>query len=110
MLGAITGDIVGSIYEAAPIKTKRFPLFGAGVSFTDDTVPTLTPATWTSLSGASPADSPKYAEYVVPLPKNGSWSEKYVVAVTSTISGAPLFGSRCQLRIRQREAPTPVAA
>jgi len=41
MLGAIAGDIIGSIYEAAPIKTKRFPLFGAGVSFTDDTVCTV---------------------------------------------------------------------
>ena len=26
MLGAITGDIIGSIYEAAPIKTTAFPL------------------------------------------------------------------------------------
>ena len=41
MLGAIAGDIIGSIYEAAPIKTKRFPLFGAGVTFTDDTVCTV---------------------------------------------------------------------
>jgi ADP-ribosylglycohydrolase len=38
VLGAIAGDIVGSIYEAAPIKTKDFPLFGPGVTFTDDTV------------------------------------------------------------------------
>ena len=37
MLGAIAGDIIGWIYEAAPIKTKRFPLFGPGVTFTDDT-------------------------------------------------------------------------
>jgi ADP-ribosylglycohydrolase len=41
MLGAIAGDIVGSIYEAAPIKTKDFPLFGRGVCFTDDTVCTV---------------------------------------------------------------------
>ena len=41
MLGAIAGDIIGSIYEAAPIKTKDFPLFGRGVSFTDDTVCTV---------------------------------------------------------------------
>ncbi len=38
MLGAITGDIVGSIYEHANIKTKDFPLFGPGCRFTDDTV------------------------------------------------------------------------
>jgi ADP-ribosylglycohydrolase len=41
MLGAIAGDIIGSIYEAAPIKSKDFPLFGRGVSFTDDTVCTV---------------------------------------------------------------------
>jgi ADP-ribosylglycohydrolase len=41
VLGAIAGDIIGSIYEAAPIKTKDFPLFGRGVSFTDDTVCTV---------------------------------------------------------------------
>jgi len=41
MLGAIAGDIVGSPYEGRPIKTKRFPLFGDGSSFTDDTVCTL---------------------------------------------------------------------
>jgi ADP-ribosylglycohydrolase len=41
MLGAITGDIVGSIYEAAPIKTKDFPLFGPDATFTDDTVCTV---------------------------------------------------------------------
>ena len=38
MLGAIAGDIIGSIYEAAPVKTKDFLLFGHGVRFTDDTV------------------------------------------------------------------------
>ncbi|MDJ0951001.1 MAG: ADP-ribosylglycohydrolase family protein [Alphaproteobacteria bacterium] len=41
MIGAITGDIVGSIYEARNIKTKAFPFFGAGCRFTDDTVCTL---------------------------------------------------------------------
>jgi hypothetical protein len=37
MLGAIARDIFGSIYEAAPIKTKRFQLFGPGITFTDVT-------------------------------------------------------------------------
>ncbi len=38
MLGAIAGDIVGSIYEHRTIKTKDFALFGEGCTFTDDTV------------------------------------------------------------------------
>jgi ADP-ribosylglycohydrolase len=41
MIGAIAGDIIGSIYEARPIKTKEFPLFDPRCRFTDDTVLTL---------------------------------------------------------------------
>jgi len=41
MIGAITGDIVGSVYEHAPIKTKEFPLFHPQCCFTDDTVLTV---------------------------------------------------------------------
>lgn len=38
MLGAIAGDIIGSVYEAWPTKSKSFPLFSSGSRFTDDTV------------------------------------------------------------------------
>ncbi len=41
MLGAIAGDIVGSIYEASPIKSKDFPLFDPRCRFTDDSVLTV---------------------------------------------------------------------
>lgn len=41
MLGAIIGDIVGSIYEWKNIKTKDFPLFKDDCFFTDDTVMTI---------------------------------------------------------------------
>jgi ADP-ribosyl-[dinitrogen reductase] hydrolase len=41
MLGAIIGDIVGSIYEFENHRSKAFPLFGPGVDFTDDTVCTV---------------------------------------------------------------------
>ncbi len=41
MIGAIAGDIIGSVYEGRPIKTKGFPLFSAGSTFTDDTVLTV---------------------------------------------------------------------
>lgn len=40
MIGAITGDIVGSVYEWNNIKTKNFPLFRDDCFFTDDTVMT----------------------------------------------------------------------
>lgn len=41
MLGAIGGDIVGSVYEGRPIKTKDFALFSPHARFTDDTVLTV---------------------------------------------------------------------
>ena len=41
MLGAIIGDIVGSVYEFHNIKTKDFPLFRDDCFFTDDTVMTI---------------------------------------------------------------------
>ena len=41
MLGAIIGDIVGSVYEWHNIKTKRFPLFSPHCFFTDDSIMTL---------------------------------------------------------------------
>ena len=40
MIGAIIGDIVGSVYEWNNIKTKEFPLFRDDCFFTDDTVMT----------------------------------------------------------------------
>src|SRR3954453_4611706 len=41
MLGSIAGDVIGSVYEARPIKTTRFPLFHPLCRFTDDTVLTV---------------------------------------------------------------------
>lgn len=41
MIGAIAGDIIGSVYEHHPVKTKDFPLFGSMSRFTDDTVMTV---------------------------------------------------------------------
>jgi len=41
MIGAIVGDIVGSIYEWDNIKTKEFPLFTDECFYTDDTVCTV---------------------------------------------------------------------
>lgn len=41
MVGAIIGDIVGSVYEFNNIKTKEFPLLGTNSHFTDDSVMTL---------------------------------------------------------------------
>ncbi len=41
MLGAVVGDVVGSVYEFNNIKSKKFPLFGPKCRFTDDSVMTM---------------------------------------------------------------------
>ena len=38
MLGAIVGDIVGSVYEFYNNRSKDFPLIQEGSHFTDDTI------------------------------------------------------------------------
>ena len=41
MIGALAGDIIGSVYEFHRIKSKKFPLFNPSCSFTDDSVMTV---------------------------------------------------------------------
>jgi ADP-ribosylglycohydrolase len=56
MIGAIAGDIIGSVYEHRPIKTKDFPLFHDRSTYTDDTVLTVAVAD-AILSGTPYAES-----------------------------------------------------
>lgn len=46
MLGALVGDIVGSVYEFNNTKSTDFELFSSGSRFTDDSVMTLAIAQW----------------------------------------------------------------
>ncbi len=41
MLGAIIGDMVGSLYEFHPIKTKDFEMFDSNMRMTDDSLLTI---------------------------------------------------------------------
>jgi len=52
MLGAIAGDIIGSIYEGSKARNTNFKLFSTSSHFTDDTVLTL--ATANTLLHATP--------------------------------------------------------
>ncbi len=49
MLGAIAGDVIGSVFERSPIKSMDFPLFSRYSTFTDDTVLTVAVA-WSILN------------------------------------------------------------
>ena len=46
MLGALVGDIIGSVYEFHNTKSMDFELFPSGSIFTDDSVMTLAVAKW----------------------------------------------------------------
>jgi len=63
MLGAIVGDIVGSIYEFNNHRSKEFPLFGKGCDFTDDSVLTVAVADCLMHQG-------NYAEYIKTYAQN----------------------------------------
>jgi ADP-ribosylglycohydrolase len=68
MLGAIAGDIIGSVYETHPIKTTEFPLFRWDSVFTDDTVLTVAVAD-AVLTGAPYAD--KLRQWFLNYPNRG---------------------------------------
>ena len=48
MLGAIAGDIIGSVYEFTGQKRFDFEMLQKGIRFTDDTVMTVAVAHWLS--------------------------------------------------------------
>ena len=68
MIGAIAGDIIGSVYEFAPIKTPDFPLFSPNSDFTDDSVLTVAIAD-VLLNGGDLVDTLK--EYTKKYPGRG---------------------------------------
>lgn len=68
MLGAIIGDIAGSLYEGRPHKSKDFAFFGPGADFTDDTVGTIAVAD-ALLHGKPPGDA--LYEWCTRYPKRG---------------------------------------
>ena len=66
MLGAIVGDIVGSVYEFDNHRSKDFPLFREDSKFTDDTI--LTIATADALMHHEWDFAGKYREYGQEIP------------------------------------------
>ena len=46
MIGAIIGDITGSVREILNVKTEDFEMIPRGSRFTDDSVMTLAVAEW----------------------------------------------------------------
>lgn len=63
MIGAIIGDIVGSIYEFDNHKSKEFPLFKKESTFTDDTVMTVAVADFILDDNGNPGQ-PRFVSYL----------------------------------------------
>ena len=79
MLGAIIGDIVGSIYEFDNIKTKDFPFFTESKEYTDDSILTIATADWLLHGGQSANAYYRYAsKYPYPLGSYGTMFVQWV--------------------------------
>ena len=81
ILGSIVGDIVGSIYEFANIKTKDFEFFQPEMERTDDSILCIATADWLLHGGDVSHYYSRYAlEYPYPMGGYGgmfkAWSSK----------------------------------
>ena len=77
MFGAIAGDILGSIHEFHPIKTKNFDLLNSECVFTDDTV--MTAAVADSLMNKIPyVESLQMWGRKYPRAGYGGWFSKWI--------------------------------
>ncbi|MBU4174344.1 MAG: ADP-ribosylglycohydrolase family protein [Actinobacteria bacterium] len=96
MLGAIAGDMIGSIYEWNNIKTTRFPLFGTGCVFTDDTVLTVSVADCI-LNGTGYAE--KFKEYYARYPGAGYGGMFHQWASSSDMGPYNSWGNGSAMRV-----------
>lgn len=96
MLGAIAGDIIGSIYEANNIKHKEFPLFQARNRFTDDTVLTVAVAD-TLLNRGSYAEH--FKQYHHRYPFAGYGAKFYLWAVSDEVKPYNSWGNGSAMRV-----------
>jgi ADP-ribosylglycohydrolase len=96
MIGAIAGDIIGSVYEASPIKTVDFPLFNFGCHFTDDTV--LTVAIADSILHRAPY-AEKLKEYYRYYPYAGYGGSFHVWASSDTSLPYNSWGNGSAMRV-----------
>jgi len=96
MLGAIAGDIIGSIYERNNIKTKNFDLFSPKCSFTDDSVLIIALAD-TILTGTTYADNLK--RFFRLYPHRGYGASFYGWATSQSSMPYNSYGNGAAMRI-----------
>ena len=96
MLGAICGDVIGSVHEWAPTKKKEFPLFEPGSMFTDDSVLTIAVAEWI-LTGLDLVDL--FHDYTHAYPGRGYGSKFQVWADGRTRQPYNSYGNGAAMRV-----------
>jgi ADP-ribosylglycohydrolase len=96
MLGAIVGDVIGSVHEAAGTKTKDFPLFTPRSRFTDDTVLTVAVAD-ALLNGREYAEV--FHEYYHAYPRSGFGGGFIAWARTSPLEPYNSYGNGSAMRV-----------
>ena len=85
MLGSIVGDIVGSIYEFANIKTKDFEFFQPEIERTDDSILCIATADWLLHGGDVSHYYSRYAlEYPYPMGGYGGMFKTAEVSASCT--------------------------
>lgn len=100
MLGAIAGDIIGSVYEFNNIKTKDFPLFGKRASYTDDSIMTVAVADWLLHGGDLVAVMQYYAEkYPCPMGGYGKMFVRWLKETDPQPYGS--WGNGAAMRVSQ---------
>ena len=77
MLGAIAGDVLGSIHEFKPLKTKNFQLLDPNCKFTDDTVMTIAVAE-ACMNDESYVNTLQKWGRKYPFSGYGSWFNKWI--------------------------------
>ena len=98
MLGAVVGDIVGSVYEFNNYRAKDFqPFFHPKAFFTDDTVCTIAVAD-ALLSGKDPSVSLR--EWGRRYWENGGWGQRFALWLASDDMGPyNSFGNGAAMRV-----------
>ncbi|MGD1948432.1 MAG: ADP-ribosylglycohydrolase family protein [Leptolyngbyaceae cyanobacterium] len=98
MLGAIAGDIIGSVYEFDAHKTKEFPLFTDQSIFTDDTILTVAVAD-VLLQGGTYTDALKRYYRRYPNPSGGYGARFQTWAISSDSEPYNSWGNGSAMRV-----------
>ncbi len=98
MLGAIAGDIIGSVYEFDQVKHKNFELFTSQSAFTDDSILSVAVAE-VILKGGSFAETIKRYAQAYPNPTGGYGARFSQWAASASLEPYGSWGNGSAMRV-----------